>query len=99
LLDEEFARNAGIKLDQVVQLLTPGGSPYPHVIGFYKSRGAASMAEGSPVLMPLLAAQHFFKSPSKVDSVQIVLKPDADDDAVREEISNRLPTGVSVHAP
>jgi putative ABC transport system permease protein len=99
LLDEEFARNAGIKLDQEVQLLTRGGSPYTHVIGFYKARGAANIGEGSPLLMPLYAAQHFFKAPAKVDSAQVVLKPDADEETVRKQISMLLPTGVSVHVP
>jgi putative ABC transport system permease protein len=99
LLAQEFANNAGLKLDEQVHLLTRSGRPKAHIVGFYKSRGAASMSEGSPVLMPLLAAQHFFKAPGKIDSAQIVLKPEADEAAVRAEISKLLPVGVTVHAP
>lgn len=99
LLEEDFARSAGVKLDQPVEILTRSGKQYPIVAGFYKSRGAASVAEGAPILMSLLAAQHFFKSPAKIDSAQIVLKPDADEEAVKQEISKILTTGVSVHAP
>src|SRR3954462_999977 len=99
LLGEEFAHNAGIKLDQKVEISTRSGLQPPTVIGFYKSRGAASMAEGAPVVMALVPAQHFWKSYDKIDSAQIVLKPDADEETVSEQIAKLLPTGVSVHPP
>jgi putative ABC transport system permease protein len=99
LLEEDFARNAGVKLGQKVQLLTRSGMPSTEVIGFYKSRGAANMAEGAPLLMPLLASESLFKSPGKIDSAQVVLKPDADEEAVKQEIAKLLTTGISVHAP
>jgi putative ABC transport system permease protein len=99
LLQEEFARNAGINLDQTVKLLTRRGLFNTPVIGFYKSRGAASIAEGAPVLMHYLPAENLFKSNGKIDQVQIVLKPDADEKKVKEQIASFLPTGVTVHAP
>lgn len=99
LLQEEFAFNAGIKLDQTVELLTRSGLVDTQVIGFYKSRGAASIAEGAPVLMHYLPAEQLFKSNGKIDQVQIVLKPDADEEKVKEQIAKFLPTGVTVHAP
>jgi putative ABC transport system permease protein len=99
LLEEDFARNAGLKLDDKVQLLTRSGLLATNVIGFYKVRGASSIAEGSPVLMPLLAAQHFFMAPGKIDSAQIMLEPNANEESVQEPIAKLLPTGVTVHAP
>lgn len=99
MLDETFARNAGVKLDQGVDLLTRVGLVRTQVVGFYKSRGTATTTEGSTLLMPLQAAQHFFKTPAKIDSAQIVLKPEADELAVRGEIEQHLPAGITVHAP
>ena len=99
LLEQEFARNAGIKVGQPVEILTRMGNQTPIVAGFYKVRGAASVAEGSPILMAMLPAQHFFKTAKKIDSAQIALKADADEAKVQEEIAKMLPVGVSAHAP
>jgi putative ABC transport system permease protein len=100
LLEEEFAHNAGVELDQRLEMLTHlTQNPKANVVGFYKSRGAASMAEGAPILMPILAAQQLFRTYKKIDSAQIVLMPDADEEAVKQEISKMLPPGVSVHPP
>ncbi len=99
LLDEEFAHNAGVKLEEQVELLTRSGKLFANVVGFYKSRGAASMAEGSPIIMPLLATQHYFKSPSKIDSAQIVLKPGIDEAAAMAEIEKHVPEGITVRKP
>ncbi len=82
-----------------VDLLTRVGLVRAKVVAFYKSRGTSTTTEGSTLLMPLDAAQSLFKTYKKIDSAQIVLKPDADEPAVRAEIAKELPAGISVHPP
>jgi putative ABC transport system permease protein len=99
MLDANFAESAGIKLNQQIEFLNKEGITKTHVVAFYKPRGAAINAEGTTMLMPILAAQHFFKTAKKVDAAQIVLKPGVDKEAAREQIQAVLPEGVTVRPP
>ncbi len=99
MLDETFAKNAGIKVGQQIQFLTRRTFVWAKVAGLYKSRGVAENTEGLTLFMPLLAAQHFFLAPKKIDSAQIVLKPGADKTAAAAEIQKHLPEGITVRPP
>lgn len=108
LLETTFARNAGVKVNESVDLLTRQGLVRTRVVGLYASKGTATTGEGATLLMPLSAAQYFFKAMSKtdsgqivkkIDSAQIVTDPDADQAAVKAEIARHLPEGITVHTP
>jgi ABC-type lipoprotein release transport system permease subunit len=89
LLDENLATKAGIKLNTKIEFLTARGFIASTVIGFYKTKTTGTVAEGG-VLLPLRAAQHFFKSRDEIDTAEIALKPGADRDAVQKVIRKIL---------
>jgi putative ABC transport system permease protein len=99
MLDETFAANAGIKLNQQVSFFTKIAIMNAKVVGLYKPRNAAPSAEGSPMMLPIKAAQTFYKAPAKIDAAQIILKPGTDKDVARAEIQKTLPEGVKVRPP
>ncbi len=99
LLDEAFARNMNAKVGQDVELLTRRGNVKATIVGIYSTGGTATTGQGAALLMSLPAAQYYFKTPRKVDSVQIVLNTTADEKKVQETILKNLPEGLSVRAP
>ncbi len=99
IMDASFAKNAGVKLGDDVDLLTRRGQIKARIAGLFTREGTATTGQGAVVLMPLNAAQYYFKAPRKVDSAQIVLEPDADQQAVESAIAKRLPEGVTVGRP
>ncbi|HVT27096.1 MAG TPA: FtsX-like permease family protein [Lacipirellulaceae bacterium] len=99
MLDETFAKDAGIKVGDQVELLTRRAFVKTTVLALYKPRGVRAAVEGMTLLMPLEAAQYYFYAFKKADSAQIVLKPDADEAAARNEIKKLLPEGITVRKP
>ena len=79
--------------DQVDFMSTKVGFQPADVVGLFKSKSAATAAEGSTFYMPLYAAQVFFKNLNKVDSALVVTDPDADVKTVQAEIAKVLPEG------
>ncbi len=99
MLDETFAKNAGIKLGQKVSLQTRRAFVETSVVGFYKSRGVPTGTEGLALLMPLSAGQYYYLTFKKVDSAQVMLKPGVDQETAQKEIEKILPEGVRVRKP
>jgi putative ABC transport system permease protein len=100
LLETSFARDLGVKVGDEVKLLTPRRRiQRVDVIGLLASEGASAMRLGGLVFMPLSQAQSLFTGPGQIDSIEIVLDPSADADAVEKELADRLPTGTSVRPP
>jgi putative ABC transport system permease protein len=99
LLEYNFAKNAGVKIGQAVEMLTRRGLWKGEVVGLYKSEGAAASAQGLTMLIPLPAAQSFFRSFKKIDSAQIVLKPGVNEEQAKAEIQKHLPEGIKVRKP
>jgi putative ABC transport system permease protein len=69
------------------------------IAGLFTRQGTAATGQGAVLLMLLKDAQILFKSNRKVDSIQIVLAPDADENAVKQAIAAKLPEGVTVDRP
>lgn len=99
LLDDTFAKSKNIKVGQSVRMMTRRGLQEGQVVGLYKSEGAAASAQGLTILIPLKAAQSFFRSFEKIDSAQIVLKPAANEEIAKAEIQKQLPEGIKVRKP
>src|SRR5690606_23769614 len=91
LLSSDFAENLGLKVDDEVTLLTRSGRVNSRVTGLYESRGTAVIAQGATLVTTLANAQRWSRAPGRLDAIQISLAPDADEDAVREAIAQRLP--------
>ena len=96
MLDEVCCKKADINLNEPIEFLTKRGIVKAKVVAFYKLRGTVATAEGSPMLMSLMPAQYFLKTPHEVGSVQFVLKPGADHKAALAAIERILPAGASV---
>ena len=99
LLDQAFARNVGAKVGQDVELLTRRGNVKATIAGIYSTGGTATTGQGAALLMSLPAAQYYFKTPRKVDSVQIVVGTAASEKTVQDAIAKNLPEGLSVRPP
>jgi putative ABC transport system permease protein len=99
LLNDGFASNVGAKVDDQVEMLTRYGLMKTRVVGLYTSHNTAVTGQGAVLLMQLRAAQYLFKAPKKLDAIQIVLVPDANEAAVEGQIAARLPDNVTVERP
>jgi putative ABC transport system permease protein len=99
ILDATFAKGLDLKPGDKMEMQTLRGILPAPIVGVYASKGTATTGQGAVLLMPLRSAQYLFKSPKKIYSAQIVLQPDADEDAVKAAIAKALPKGIEVHRP
>jgi putative ABC transport system permease protein len=99
MLNTELAKNLGVKVNDRVDLLTRIGIVKTNVVGLYKLHGAATSGHGTVMLMRLRAAQALFRSPRRLDTIQIVLDDDANEKTVKAAIDELLPEGVAAHPP
>ncbi len=99
LINNDFAKTAGVKLGDEIQMTTRRGLMNFLVAGLYSSQGTATTGQGAVLLMPIRSAQNGFKAPRQLDLIQLVLAPDADVDQVRLEVAKLLPNNVSVERP
>jgi putative ABC transport system permease protein len=99
LINAALARNIGVKPGDTVKLLTRRGLIKVRVAGLFQSQETILTSGGASLLMTLSAAQYSSKMPGKISSIQIVMKPGADRDAVAAAIASRLPSGVAVARP
>jgi putative ABC transport system permease protein len=99
MLGRDFAESIGVKVNDEVSLLTRSGFKKTHVVALYTIHGTAVTTQGATLVMPLRLAQSWFKAPRQLDSIQIVLKPDANEADVSAEIAKRLPANATVGKP
>lgn len=99
MLHSAMAKSLGVNVGDTVELLTRRGIVKTQVVGLYTLAGTATTGHGGVLLMPLTAAQALFRAPKKLDTIQIVLEPDASATAVEKQIAETLPLGVTVHPP
>src|SRR5690606_3224500 len=69
------------------------------VVGLFTSRGSVMSGQGAGVLLPLARGQQWFRAPQRLDVLQIVLAPDADENQVRAEIARRIPENAELRHP
>jgi putative ABC transport system permease protein len=99
LLEAGFARLVNKKLGDEVRLLTRRGPHQFRLAGLLAPEGAAAFQGGSVVFMPLDTAQYWFRTPGRVNTIDVVLDEGASEDVVARELSQRLPPGFSVTPP
>ena len=99
LLDATFAENQGIKPDDKVKLVTRRGFVDARIGGLYVSQGTAATGQGAVMLMRLPAAQYLAKLGNKVNGIQIVLAPGANESQMEAAIQAQLPVGLTVNRP
>jgi putative ABC transport system permease protein len=87
------------EMESTVELQVRRGRFLTPVVGLFTSTGTAATGQGASLMMSLDSAQSLFKARGKIDSAQIVVRSDADEAKVREEIAAILPTGVTVERP
>ncbi|WP_153557238.1 ABC transporter permease [Roseimaritima sediminicola] len=99
LLEASLANSMGIEVDDAVQLLTRRGLIKARVIGLYRSLQTVATSGGASVLMSLTAAQYATKIPGRVNTIQIVVEPDADVAQVQAAIAAELPEALRIAPP
>jgi len=103
VLDEEFARLLGVKVNDEVGIRTSQGRKPFVVVGFQKPRGAEVLRQASLAFMPIERAQLYFYPRAKrqcYDKIQIVTPPgDAQIEQVRAALAAQLPAPASDSEP
>ena len=99
LLNNLTAESLGVDVGDEVKLLTRSGLIDVKVVGLFSSRGSVMSGQGAGVLLPLSRGQQWFRAPQRLDVLQIVLAPGADEEAVRAEIARRLPENADLRHP
>jgi putative ABC transport system permease protein len=99
LLNAAFAKSLGVNVADRVRLLTRSGLQSVRVVGLFSTRTTIASGQGAPLLMPVTAAQAWFKAPRQFDVIQIVVAPDADPATVAAELRQRLPADTTVRPP
>ncbi len=99
LLNELLAENLGVKVGDEVFLLTRSGRVGANVVGLFSSKTSSISTQGAGLLMPLAKGQQWFRAPRRLDVIQIVLTPDADEAAVREAVNKVLPESAELRNP
>ena len=94
-----LAEAHGFKLGQTLTLLAPVGSARLKVVGLLEAQGAAGVAGGMIVFLPLSTAQRIFELPGHVNSVQLVLADKANERTLEAQIAKALPPGLVVQVP
>ncbi len=99
LLETGFAQSLGLDVGTTVRLLSPSGVTELRVAGLLEPRGAAAVNAGAVAIMPLITSQQLYRLDGKVNSLNLVLAQGADPDQVAQEVSKRLPPGLTVQVP
>jgi putative ABC transport system permease protein len=99
MVNSALAGNLGIGVGDRVELLTRSGRMKAKVVGLYKSGTTAISGQGASLLVPLRTAQSWFKAPRRLDSIQIVLAPEAEEARVQAALEERLPKDAPVRRP
>ncbi|MCA9193269.1 MAG: ABC transporter permease [Planctomycetales bacterium] len=99
LLDHSLAASLGINVDSTVKLLTPGGFREFTVVGLVRPTGTSMVVVSSAAYFILPAAQQAFRTGTKIDQVQLIIKSDAEVATVAAELNSLLPKGVTVRRP
>lgn len=90
-LEVGFARRHGIGLDDEVTLLTVRGRTTLTVLGLLEPVGPMRFNGGAVALIPLEVADHVFDTGGKVNTVSVVVRRDADVEAIRGELAEAFP--------
>jgi putative ABC transport system permease protein len=99
LLEKSFARSLGLETGAKLWLLSPSGVAELQVAGLLEPRGVAAVNGGAVAIMPLVTAQQIFGLEGRVNNLNVVLDDGVDAKRVTQELSTRLPAGLTVQVP
>ena len=99
LLEDAYAQSLGLDVNSTIRLLSPSGVTELRLVGLLAPRGAAAVNGGAVAIMPLKTAQHLYGLDGEVNNLNLVLEEGADRERVAQEVSKRLPPGLTVQAP
>ncbi|MBL9124028.1 MAG: ABC transporter permease [Planctomycetaceae bacterium] len=99
VLPVSLADGQDLKLGDSLTLMAPTGSARMKIVGLLEPQGAAGVAGGMIVFMPLQTAQRIFDVSGRVNSVQIVLAAGQSEQALERRIGAALPPGLVVQVP
>jgi putative ABC transport system permease protein len=98
LLDPALADSLHLLPGVSLEILSPAGSTPLRLCGIFQPRGV-SAAAGGQAIVTLACAQRLFNLPRRINSLQVLLKDNADPSTVQPEIARRLPANLIVQAP
>jgi len=99
IITEEFATRRALRIADALELETPSGRRRFTVRGLLAPEGVARVRGGNLVVMDIGAAEAVFTRPGFVNRVDVVVRRDADVQAVADAIAATLPPGLSVERP
>lgn len=94
-----LAESQGFRLGDSIALLAPTGSARLKIVGLLEPEGAAGVAGGMIVFLPLETAQRMFDLAGLVNSGQIVLAEGTAEERAKSAIAAALPPGLIVQVP
>lgn len=99
VLEAGFAEARGIRLQDEIKVLTRRGLKQTTVAGLLELRGVAGFKQAGVLMVPLADAQRWFLKAGYVNTINLVLAPDAQADQVAGLAKTVLPPGVIVRNP
>jgi putative ABC transport system permease protein len=96
VMDEGTARKYHFSLGQRVRILLPSSPQSFTITGFLKFGTADNLAGATIAAFDLPTAQRLFGLVGKVDTINVVSSPGADQTALQRSIARSLPSGVEV---
>ncbi len=99
LMDAEFARASRVTVGTEVVFLTRSFLRRATVVGLVKAGDASAALQSGLIVAPLSVVQKWCKAGPKVDTIQIVLEPQAKLERVKSGIEAQLPQGINVRQP
>lgn len=99
LLSKLLADSLDVKVGDEVGLLTRSGMIPLKIVGLFATKTSTMSAQGAGLLIPLRGGQVWFRARGQLDTIQIVLDKEADEEQVKKEIESRLPNNAELRLP
>jgi putative ABC transport system permease protein len=98
LLDADLARLLGIATGESLSLWTPGGTAEVRIAGIVRPERIGKQL-GGVLIVSIEDARRLLVLPGRINSLELLVADDSDISRVQQQISDRLPAGLTVHAP
>lgn len=87
LIGESLAQQSGLAVGDILTLPSAQGTTEFEIVGILAARGIPGVEE---VYVPLAAAQTLFNEPGRLNTIEAIFAPGADQEAVRSALQERL---------
>jgi putative ABC transport system permease protein len=99
MLEQEWAKDAGLSLGDSVRVASPSGPVRLQVVGLFGFENGASMGGQGYATMPLREARRIMEMPSGWVQIVAGVKSTRDVETVQKRLQERLGPGVDVKTP